>query len=526
MTVPEIDSRETGSGVESSAFQGVALSSSPRPPLRIYLFLLVLGGLLSGALLSAILVPRGAAEAGVGGWTQPLLAGGSLLMIASLAAVLLISRSLSRDLAAAAKAAQAVAEGRLVSPVRTYVAETHRLHQSLAAAAALLQEHERERERELRRADAARDEADHANRTKDHFLAILGHELRNPLAPAFNAVELMKMRDPTTFKREREILERQIGHMVGLVNDLMDVSRLARGKVHLRPTEFELRAAVDRAVEMTKTLVEQHEHTLSIDVARTGFPLHADQDRIVQVLRNLLTNAAKYTPSGGHIIISARLDGDMACISCEDNGPGVSAELAPVVFDSFAQGPRTLDRRLGGLGLGLTLARNLTELHGGTIAHEDRGAERGSRFIVRLPLSSSLSRPAAAEGAAPRSITALRILVVDDNEDAADVLREGLEVSGHTVWIALDGNAALTVAAETAPEVAVLDIGLPGMDGYELARRLRRAYPLIRLIALTGYGQRSDVDAAVRAGFDAHCTKPVSLATLLEQIERRRSLVA
>ena len=393
---------------------------------------------------------------------------------------------------------------------------------------ALLLKHEQERDREIQRADAARDEADRANRTKDQFLAILGHELRNPLAPAFNALELMKMRDPATFQREREILERQVGHMVELVNDLMDVSRLARGKVQLRPTPFELRVAVDRAVDATRTLIEQHEHALAIDVARGGLPLEADQDRIVQVLRNLLTNAAKYTPTGGHIWVTARVDGGLVTIACEDDGPGVAEDLAPILFDSFSQAPRTIDRRLGGLGLGLTLARNLTELHGGTIAYESRGRDRGSRFIVRLPIAGTAVRPAApAELPAPAvSFTSLRVLVVDDNVDAAEVLREGLETSGHRVSIALDGPSALGEAAAFAPEVAVLDIGLPGMDGYELARRLRRSYPLMRLIALTGYGQKSDIDAAIRAGFDAHCTKPISLAALLEQIERRRTMVA
>ena len=467
------------------------MASRRLPALRVYLFLLVTCGSLLGALLAAIIVPLNAGSGVGGGSTRTLIASVGLLAAGAVGAVLYVSRRLTGDLDV------------------------------------LLRAHEIERESEIRRADAARDEADHANRTKDQFLAILGHELRNPLAPAFNALELMKMRDPSTFKREREILERQIGHMVQLVNDLMDVSRLARGKVHLRPTDFELRIAVDRAVEATRVLMEQYEHTLSVDVPRMGLPLRADQDRIVQVLRNLLTNAAKYTPTGGQISVSARMDGESVLIACEDNGPGVAPELAPVLFDSFAQGPRTIDRRLGGLGLGLTLARNLTELHGGTIGYQSRGTERGSRFIVRLPLLEGTPRPASVEGpVAAASVTALRVLVVDDNVDAVEVVREGLERAGHVVEIALDGESAIRVAAEFAPQVAVLDIGLPGMDGYELARRLRRSYPLLRLIALTGYGQRSDIDAAVRAGFDAHCTKPITIAGLLEQIERRRSLVA
>ena len=437
--------------------------------------------------MSAILVPLRTGGEVAQGSSETLFGGAALLVCALILGVLYISWRVARDV-----------DG-------------------------MVREHRRERELELKRADAALEEADRANRTKDQFLAILGHELRNPLAPAFNALELMKMRDPVTFRREREILERQVGHMVQLVNDLMDVSRLARGKVQLRPAQFELRVAVDRAVDATKTLVEQHEHTLAVNVARTGFPLNADQDRIVQVLRNLLTNAAKYTPSGGHIWISARTEGGIVTIACEDDGPGVAPDLAPILFDSFSQAPRSLDRRVGGLGLGLTLARNLTELHGGTIAYENRGAERGSRFVVRLPVAVSAPRSAPVEVpavAAPK--TALRILVVDDNVDAVEVLREGLETAGHRVTIALDGPSALNEAAAVMPEVGVLDIGLPGMDGYELARRMRRAYPVMRLIALTGYGQKADIDAALRAGFDAHCTKPISLAALLEQIEQQR----
>lgn len=448
-------------------------------------------GVLAGAVVSAVVVPLRAG----GGLAQGSRAG--LLFGAVVIAVGLL-------LIAAAVA--------------------HRLAEQVEAA---LRAHQLERDREVERAAAARAEADHAKRAKDQFLAILGHELRNPLAPAFNAVELMRMRGPDTFRREREIIERQIGHMVQLVNDLMDVSRLARGKVTLKPTQFELRTAVDRAVDATRVLVEQYDHRLTIDVAHAGLPLNADEDRIVQVLRNLLTNAAKYTPPGGHIWINARADGAEISVACEDNGPGVAPELVPQLFDSFTQSPRTIDRRIGGLGLGLTLARNLTELHGGTIAYQDRGAERGSRFIVRLPIAMNVASVATNElPLASAAEHALRLLVVDDNVDAVEVLREGLEGAGHKVTIALDGLSAIAAAAEVNPEVGVLDIGLPGMDGYELARRLRRTHPEMRLIALTGYGQRSDIETAMRAGFDVHCTKPVSLAALLEQIEAHSTLVA
>ena len=447
--------------------------------------------MLVGAVLSAVLVPLRAGGGLAQGSQAGVVFGATVAAIGLLLIAAALARRLNRDVDAALRA------------------------------------HQLERDREVERAAAARDEADHANRAKDQFLAILGHELRNPLAPAFNAVELMRMRGPDTFRREREILERQIGHMVQLVNDLMDASRLARGKVTLRPTRFELRTAVDRAVEATRILVEQHEHRLTIDVPHAGLPLNADEDRIVQVLRNLVTNAAKYTPPGGHIWISAQAEGAQISVVCEDNGPGVAPDLVPHLFDSFAQGPRTIDRRLGGLGLGLTLARNLTELHGGSIAYQDRGSERGSRFVVRLPAAVSVAGAAPTEPPLTAvAVHALRLLVVDDNVDAVEVIREGLETAGHKVTVALDGPSAIAAAAEVNPEVGVLDIGLPGMDGYELARRLRRSYPSMRLIALTGYGQRSDIEAAMRAGFDVHCTKPVRLAALLEQIEARRTLVA
>ena len=462
-----------------------------RPSFRVHQLLLVVCGILAGAIVSAVVVPLRAGGELAQGSRAGFLFGAAVIAIG----LLLIA-----------------------------VAVAHRLSDEVEL---VLRAHEQERDREAQRAAVARNEADTAIRAKDQFLAILGHELRNPLAPAFNAVELMKMRAPDTFQREREILERQIGHMVQLVNDVMDVSRLARGKVTLKPTTFELRAAVDRAVDSTKALMAQYEHVLDVDVAHTGLPLYADEDRIVQVLRNLLINAAKYTPSGGHVSIRARVDGHEIRLACEDTGPGVSADLVPLLFDSFEQGPRTIDRRLGGLGLGLTLARNLTELHGGTIAYEDRETIRGSRFVIRLPIAVDVTSSVKTDrAAAPAARHVLRLLVVDDNVDAVEVLREGLEGAGHKVTIALDGPSALAAAAEVNPEVGVLDIGLPGMDGYELARQLRRSHPSMRLIALTGYGQRSDIEAAMRAGFDVHCTKPVKLATLLEQIEARRTLVA
>jgi CheY-like chemotaxis protein len=405
-----------------------------------------------------------------------------------------------------------------------HVAETERLQQSLVTAASLLEKRGRERDDEIARADSARKEAEEANQTKDQFLAVLGHELRNPLAPALTALELMKARNPDTFKREREVLERQVAHMSRLVNDLLDVSRLARGKMQLDRRRFELKDAVDRAVDMARPLIVQHQHTIDVSVPATGLMLAADMDRIVQVLSNLLTNAAKYSTTGGHIFLRASSSGENVVVMCEDDGPGIPASLAPQLFDTFAQGPRALDRREGGLGLGLALARTFTELHGGTLRYETRVPGGGSRFVITLPHAPatipSMVRP---EPAATVAETVQRVLLVDDNADAREMLSSALASVGHIVAMAENGPDALEMVGEFRPSVGVLDIGLPHMDGYELAGRLRSLRPDIRLIALTGYGRASDIEAAVAAGFDAHCAKPISVATLLEEIQKLRT---
>ena len=475
---------------------------------------------------TAVVVVQDALDAPLRASMKGVLIGGGLLMLCGLAAVLRVSRRLRVDLAVATTAAEAVAQGRPLPEANAHVAETQRLHRSLATAASLLERRARERDEEIRRADAARTDAEEANQTKDQFLAVLGHELRNPLAPAVTALELMKMRDPKVFTREREVLERQIAHMARLVNDLLDVSRLARGKVKLDRRRFELRDAVDRAVDMARPLITQHQHSLQLSVPGRGLMVDGDIDRLVQVFSNLLTNAARYTPPGGHIAVVATASGDRVVIACEDDGPGVPPELAPNLFAPFAQGPRALDRREGGLGLGLALARMFTELHGGTIQVEQRGPDvGGSRFVVMLPLAPTDAAAAAAEPARTAQVVPPRkILVVDDNADACEMLRSALVHAGHAVEVAGNGPDAIAIADGFRPDVGVLDIGLPGMNGYELARRLRRSHTRIRLIALTGYGQIGDVDAATAAGFDAHCAKPVTTTALLEHIQSAAQL--
>jgi signal transduction histidine kinase/ActR/RegA family two-component response regulator len=469
-----------------------------------------------------VMVPDDVLDAAARGSLVALLSGGVALMLGGLLAAVVISRRLQRDFTSAARAADALAHGGEVDEMPARIAESRRLRDALQRTAALLQQRARERDEQIARAEAARAEAEQANRTKDHFLAVLGHELRNPLAPAITALELMKRHDATAFARERQVLERQLTHMIRLVDDLLDVSRLARGMVQLRVRRVALRDAVDRAVDIVRALVEQSGHDLRTDLPDAPLLLDADEDRIVQVLVNLLVNAAKYTPAPGRIALAAHARESTVVIVCEDNGPGVPPELMTALFEPFAQGPRSIDRRHGGLGLGLALARGLTELHGGTIRVENRSPEPGSRFIVELPLATADAAIADTPDQDVQTLTVRhRILVVDDNDDAREMLCGALQTLGQAVSSAADGPAALSTAAAFRPDVAILDIGLPGMNGYELARVLRQAHPDIQLIAVTGFGQPGNREEAARAGFAAYLVKPVPIASLVEQLNAR-----
>jgi signal transduction histidine kinase len=368
---------------------------------------------------------------------------------------------------------------------------------------------------------AAREAARAANRSKDAFLAMLGHELRNPLAPIINALELMQMRDPEP-RRECEIIERQVRHMTRLVDDLLDVSRIARGKIELARSRVELAAAVDDAVELVRPLADERKHALVVQVD-PELAIDGDRARVVQIVSNLLTNAVKYTPSGGRIELVARRQGDDAAVQCTDNGVGIPAELLPRIFEPFVQHEATIERAMGGLGLGLAIVRSLVVLHGGTVEVVSEGAGKGASFTVTFP---ALAVAAVAALAAPvlpgRTASPRRVLIVDDNQDAAEMIGEALALAGHTVQIAHDGARGLELAAEFDPDCVMLDIGLPTIDGYEVARRLRdRDGDRHRtLVAITGYGQDPDVQRAHDAGFDRHLVKPVSLAVTMEIVER------
>ncbi len=369
-------------------------------------------------------------------------------------------------------------------------------------------------------AETARREAEAASRAKDDFLAMLGHELRNPLAPIATALELMRGASLVEVDKQRAILARQVGHLTRLVDDLLDVSRIGRGKVELVREPTELAQVVAKAVEMTERAASQRRHRLSVTVP-SGLVVDADPTRLAQVFANLLSNAIKYSPDESRIEIAARRRGrDIEC-TVADDGDGITADLLPKVFDVFVQAPQGIARTEGGLGLGLSIAQTLVTLHGGTILAESPGSGLGTRITVVLPADTTAAPPTSeVDRGFPRAERALRVLVVDDNEDAAELLGQYLERVGHDTCVAYDGPGALEALEAFRPDVAVLDIGLPGMDGYELAQTIRaRRDGSIRLIALTGYGQASDRIRAKQAGFDEHAAKPVALERLVALID-------
>jgi PAS domain S-box-containing protein len=353
-----------------------------------------------------------------------------------------------------------------------------------------------------------------ASRRKDEFLAMLAHELRNPLAPIRNGLQVMRMAgtDGALVERMRDMMDRQLTQLVRLVDDLLDVSRITRGKIELRKERVCLAAVIESALETSHPLVEAAKHRLSVDLPPDPLAVTGDFTRLAQVVSNLLNNSAKYTPEGGRVWVSAAREGDRAAIRVRDDGTGISADMLPTVFDLFTQVDRTIDRAQGGLGIGLTLVRRLVEMHGGSVEARSDGAGRGSEFVVRLPLASGEAAPEPPPPSTAAGSKVLRVLVVDDNRDSADSLAMLLELLGHETRVANDGPGALRAAEEFGPEVVFLDIGLPGMDGYEVARRLRldpHRRGLI-LAAMTGWGQEEDRRRSREAGFDQHLVKPVS----------------
>jgi len=360
------------------------------------------------------------------------------------------------------------------------------------------------------------------NHRKDEFLAMLAHELRNPLAPISAAAQVLRLapNNPDKVRQYSEVISRQVNHMTTLVNDLLDVSRVTRGMVQLEKAPVDVKSVVTSAAEQVHPLLESGRHTLVLQLGSAPAGVLGDRARLIQVTANLLANAAKYTPPGGHITLSLRVEDGLVRIAVQDDGNGIESALLPHIFDLFVQGKRTPDRAQGGLGLGLALVKNIVTMHGGQVAAHSDGPGTGSCFTVVLPVAAQLPHPAApAVGATPldASSRALRILLVDDNVDAAATLSALLAEAGHQVHAINDPRDALEAALGDPPEVFILDIGMPLIDGHALARQLR-AQPALAgalYVALTGYGQSSDRESSRQAGFDHHFVKPVEAAGLL-----------
>jgi PAS domain S-box-containing protein len=365
-------------------------------------------------------------------------------------------------------------------------------------------------ETELRDVNERLQEAD---RRKDEFLGMLSHELRNPLAPIRNSLYILDRAEPTgqQARRAREVANRQLAHVTRLVDDLLDVTRIARGKIELRRAALDLAALARRTAEDYRAILQDRGLDLALELPDDPLLVEGDETRLAQVLGNLLSNAAKFTPSGGRVTLAVRADGERAAVHVRDTGPGIDPEVLPSIFEPFTQAQQTLARSEGGLGLGLALVKGLVELHGGEVRVERGPGGRGSDFVVVLPRAAPRAALAPGSTLAPGASTVprRRVLVVDDNRDAADTLAQLIELLGHEVDVAYDGPGALELARARRPDVVLCDLGLPGMDGYQVARQLRAAGATsVRLVALSGYAQPEDVALALSAGFDGHVVKP------------------
>ncbi|HEY6065521.1 MAG TPA: ATP-binding protein, partial [Thermoanaerobaculia bacterium] len=362
-----------------------------------------------------------------------------------------------------------------------------------------------------------------ADRSKNEFLATLAHELRNPLAPVRNAVEILNRKLPASpdTRWALDVIDRQMQQMTRLIDDLLDIARITCNRLELRRERIELSDVVNAAVETSRALIEGRGHELVVSLPPQPICLDGDLTRLAQAISNLLNNAAKYTEKGGHIWVKAERHDREVELTVRDTGAGIPVEMLPRVFDMFTQVDRSLERSHGGLGIGLTLVKQLVELHGGSVSASSAGRGKGSEFVVRLPIvaesAKTLPQSTFDRGhlAPARS---LRILVVDDNRDSTASLELLLELSGHGVRTAHDGLEALGAADEFRPDVVLLDIGLPKMDGYDVARALRRQPwgRAIVIIAVTGWGQEEDRQRSMEAGFDHHLVKPVDPSTLVE----------
>jgi signal transduction histidine kinase len=392
-----------------------------------------------------------------------------------------------------------------------YLVEPMEPEELVAIVRALMRLRQAESERQ-----AALEALREADRRKDEFLAMLAHELRNPLAPIRNAVEILKSPDPAMRERARLVVGRQAEHLARLVDDLLEVSRITQRKVTLQPDVVALASVVEAAAETVRPLVESRRLKLELKPVTPDLYLEVDAVRLAQVIGNLLHNAAKFSGEEGRIELQSGVSGDSIAIRVADSGAGIAPDVLPHVFDLFTQGERSLERSQGGLGIGLSLVKGLVEMHGGTVSAESRGIGKGSAFTVRLPLSLRRAAPMDARAAEAVATGRHRVLVVEDNVDAAEAMLMLLTQEGHDVTVIHDGAEAVECARNLRPDTVLLDIGLPGINGYDLAARLREMPETrdARLIAVSGYGQKKDLDRSAQAGFDLHLVKPVDPAQL------------
>ncbi|HSK71038.1 MAG TPA: ATP-binding protein, partial [Pyrinomonadaceae bacterium] len=362
-----------------------------------------------------------------------------------------------------------------------------------------------------------------ADRRKDEFLATLAHELRNPLAPIRLALEIMRRGESKKKGLEaRDIISRQTEQIVDLVDDLLDISRISQGKIKLRKNRVDLREAVKSALEAAQPMIDTSEHKLTVSTPEEPIFIEGDFTRLSQIFTNILANAAKYTKPGGKIYVNARMENGNAVVRVKDTGLGIPKEMLPHIFDMFMQVQYSDRRSQGGLGIGLSLVKRLVEMHGGTVYALSEGADKGSEFIVTLPAaerqtpSKKEAKSAEKEPADSPSVKPKRILVVDDNADAAQVLCFALQLEGHDVSVAYDGKSAIKAAEEFQPQICLLDIGLPDIDGFKVARQIREKMSETLLVAITGWGQEEDRRRSQKAGFDYHLVKPVAIEDIIE----------
>jgi nitrogen-specific signal transduction histidine kinase/ActR/RegA family two-component response regulator len=378
---------------------------------------------------------------------------------------------------------------------------------------------EQERERLLHSEQEARRLAENQNTAKDEFLAMLAHELRNPLSPIAAAAELLKLagKNEKILQQSSDIIVRQVGQLKSLIDDLLDVSRVTRGLVVLDKNKVDIISVVSVAIEQARPLIEARGHDLHLHMRSSHAAVMGDETRLIQVVTNLLNNAAKYTPQGGQITLTVEAQAYEVKLSVADNGIGIEQELLPHVFELFRQAQRTPDRSQGGLGLGLALVRSIMSLHGGRVEAESPGKEKGARFTLYLPLlGTGHGETDLTDESLGASIAPVRLMIVDDNVDAAQTLANLLSAKGHSVVIRNDAKSTIEYSQTDPLALYILDIGLPDMDGYELARRLRKSSATANatLIALTGYGQTHDKESALAAGFDDHFVKPMDIEAL------------